>query len=91
MDGMNIKKGDFMGLTDKTIVAVGKTAKDAAKELIKALADDCSELVCLYYGANTTEEEAESLADEIVANYSGIDVEVQYGGQPVYSYYISVE
>lgn len=91
MDGRDIKKGDFMGLTDKTIISVGKTAKDAAKELIKELADDSSELVCLYYGADTTEEEAETLADEIVASYSGIDVEVQYGGQPVYSYYISVE
>lgn len=91
MDGRDIKKGDFMGLTDKTIISVGKTAKDAAKELIKELADDSSELVCLYYGAGTTEEEAETLADEIVASYSGIDVEVQYGGQPVYSYYISVE
>lgn len=91
MDGRDIKKGDFMGLTDKTIISVGKTAKDAAKELIKELADDSSELVCLYYGSDTTEEEAETLADEIVASYSGIDVEVQYGGQPVYSYYISVE
>ncbi|HBA97033.1 MAG TPA: dihydroxyacetone kinase [Lachnospiraceae bacterium] len=91
MDGRNIKKGDFMGLTDKTIVSVGSNAKEAAKKLIKELADNSSELVCLYYGADTTEEEAELLADEIVADYNGIDVEVQYGGQPVYSYYISVE
>lgn len=91
IDGRNIKKGDFIGLTDKTIVSVGKSIKDTAKKLIEKLIDDSSELVGLYYGADITEEEAESLADEIVTDYNGIDVEVQYGGQPVYSYYISVE
>ncbi|MCI8748552.1 MAG: DAK2 domain-containing protein [Lachnospiraceae bacterium] len=91
MDGKDIKKGDYMGLTDKTIVSVGKDAKEAAKKLIESLVSDDSELVSLYYGADATEEEAELIADEIVAAYSDIDVEVQYGGQPVYSYFISVE
>ena len=91
MDGKYIKKGDFMGLTDKTIVSVGKDAKEAAKKLIESLVSDDSELVSLYYGADATEEEAELIADEIVAEYNDIDVEVQYGGQPVYSYFISVE
>lgn len=91
MDGKSIKKGDFMGLTGKAIVSVGKDAANAAKKLIDELIDEGSELVCLYYGAEATEEDAEALADEIIANYSDIDVEVQYGGQPVYSYYISIE
>lgn len=91
IDGRDIKKGDFMGLTDKTIISVGKDAKEAAKKLIGELTDNTSELVCLYYGEGITEEEAEALADEIVKDYKGIDVEVQYGGQPIYSYYISVE
>lgn len=91
MDGRDIKKGDFMGLTDKTIVSVEIDAKNAAKKLIGELIDSSSELVCLYYGEGVTEAEAEALADEIVTDYNGIDVEVQYGGQPVYSYYISVE
>ncbi len=91
MDGKDIKKGDFMGLTDKTIVSVGKDAKEAAKKLIESLVSDDSELVSLYYGADASEEEAELIADEIVAEYNDIDVEVQYGGQPVYSYFISVE
>lgn len=91
MDGKEIKQGDFMGLTDKTIISVEKDVNDAAKKLIEELIDDDSELVSLYYGADTTEEEAESLADEIVAVHEDMDVEVQYGGQPVYSYFISVE
>ena len=91
MDGRDIKKGDFMGLTDKTIVSVEKNVKDAAIKLIEGLVDDESELVSLYYGADATEEEAEGIADEITEIYSGVDVEVQYGGQPVYSYFVSVE
>lgn len=91
MDGRDIKKGDFMGLTDKTIVSVEKSAKEAAKNLIESLVNSDSELISLYYGADATEEEAEEIADEIVSAYSDIDVEVQYGGQPVYSYFISVE
>lgn len=91
MDGRDIKKGDFMGLTDKTIVSVEKDVKDAAMKLTDSLVDDDSELVSLYYGADVAEKDAEALADEIVAAYNDVDVEVQYGGQPVYSYLISVE
>ena len=91
MDGKDIKQGDFMGLTDKTIVSVGKTVEEAAKSLIESLIDDESELVSLYYGANVTEEQAEALADSILSLHDDIEVEVQFGGQPVYSYFVSVE
>ena len=91
MDGKDIKKGDYIGLDGKTIVSVEKNVLDAAKKLADTLIDDESELVSLYYGADATEEEAEALADKIIAVYSGVDVEVQYGGQPVYPYFISVE
>lgn len=91
MDGKEIKQGDFMGLTDKTIQSVGQDLAETTKELIEALLDDDSELISLYYGAETTEEEAEKLAKEIEAEHEELEVEVQYGGQPVYSYFISVE
>lgn len=91
MDGRDIKKGDYMGLTDKTIVSVGKDVKKAAMGLIKNLVNKESELVSLYYGADATEEEAEELADMVTEAYESVDVEVQYGGQPVYSYFVSVE
>ena len=91
MDGKNIKQGDFMGLTDKTIVSVSDNVMDAAKELIESMLDSDSELVSLYYGAEVTEEEAEHLADAVLEEHDEIDIEVQFGGQPVYSYFISVE
>jgi len=91
MDGKEIKQGNFMGLTDKTIVSVDESAQKAAKDLIESMLDENSELISLYYGADTTEEEAESLADAILQEHEEMDIEVQYGGQPIYSYFVSVE
>ena len=91
MDGKDIKQGDFMGLTDKTIVSVSGTVNDAALELIDSMIDEDSELVSLYYGEELSEEEAEKLADDIMEKHEDVEVEIQYGGQPVYSYFISVE
>lgn len=91
MDGKEIKAGDFMGLTDKSIQAVGKDLASTAKELIDTMLEEDSELVSLYYGADATEEEANALAQEIESEHEDLEVEVQYGGQPVYSYFVSVE
>lgn len=91
MDGKDIKQGDFMGLTDKTIVSVGSDLQGTAKELIESLLDEDSELVSLYYGSDATKEQAEQLTEDIESTHEDVEVEVQYGGQPVYSYFISVE
>ena len=91
MDGKEIKQGNFMGLTDKTIVSVDESVQKAAQELIESMLDENSELISLYYGADITEDEAENLADLILKEHEEIDIEVQYGGQPIYSYFISVE
>lgn len=91
MDGKDIKQGDFMGLTDKTIVSVGSDLQGTAKELLESLLDEDSELVSLYYGSDATKEQAEQLAEDIESTHEDVEVEVQYGGQPVYSYFISVE
>ena len=91
MDGKDIKQGDFMGLTDKTIVAVEKNVDDAATALIDSMIDDDAELVSLYYGADVDEDGANKLADKLADKYEHVEFEVQFGGQPVYSYFISVE
>ncbi len=91
MDGKEIKQGDFMGLTDKTIVSVAANVEDATKELIENMVDEDSELITLYYGKDVKEDEAEQLADEIISAHDDIEVELQYGGQPIYSYFISIE
>ena len=91
MDGKDIKQGDFMGLTDKTIVAVGQDLEETTLELIEGMLDEESELISIYYGENVTEKDAEELADKVLAQHDDLEVEVQFGGQPVYSYFVSVE
>ena len=64
---------------------------EAKKALIAEMIDDDAELVSIYYGADVSEEEAEKLANSLETEYEDIEFEVQYGGQPVYSYFVSVE
>lgn len=91
IDGKEIKQGDIMGLSDKTIEAVGSEIKDTTIQLVKSMMDEESELITLYYGAEATEEAAEEIAEAIEEVSDEIEVEVQYGGQPIYYYFISVE
>ena len=91
MDGKEIKQGDYMGIADKKIVAVEKGLPEVTVELVEGMIDEESELVSLYYGADVTEKDAEAVADLILKDHDDLEVEVQYGGQPVYSYFVSVE
>jgi uncharacterized protein len=91
IDGKDIKQGNIMGIGDKTILSVGTEIKETTVELIQSLADEDSELISLYYGEEVSEEDAMALADEVSALYPNLDVEVHYGGQPIYYYVLSVE
>lgn len=91
MDGKEIKQGDYMGIADKKIVAVEKGLSEVTVELVEGMIDAESELISLYYGADVTEKDAEAVADLILKDHDDLEVEVQYGGQPVYSYFVSVE
>ena len=91
IDGMEIKQGNIMGLDDSTIRAVGDVIEDTAYELLVNMIDEDSELITLYYGEETTEEEAEALAQRVMAEYPSVEVEVHSGNQPIYYYVISVE
>ncbi|MCR5154429.1 MAG: DAK2 domain-containing protein [Lachnospiraceae bacterium] len=91
IDGKEIKLGDIMGLDDKTVRAVGNNVPDTAFELIKEMMFDDTELVTLYYGENTSEEDAAALSERIMNEYPDVEVEIHAGNQPVYYYVISVE
>ncbi len=91
IDGMEIKQGNIMGIGDKTILAVGEDIKATTIELIQKLTDEDSELISLYYGAEISEEEANEMAEELMEAYPNLDVEIHYGGQPIYYYVLSVE
>ena len=91
IDNQEIHQGDFMGIGDKGILAVGTDLQSVAFNMVQKMMSDEFELISIYYGDVITEEQAQRLADQVQAEYSGCDVELQYGGQPIYSYIISAE
>lgn len=91
IDDKEIKKGDYMGIGDQGILSVGVSVNEVAKETIARMVNEDSELISIYYGNDVKEEEAESFRAEIEKSHSSCDVELQYGGQPIYYYVMSVE
>lgn len=91
LDEKDIHEGDIMGIGDHGILAVGKGREAVAKEMIAAMVDEDSEVISIYYGAETSEEAANKLAEELEETYPDCEVEVNMGGQPIYYYIISVE
>lgn len=91
IDDKEIHEGDIMGIGDAGIMAVGRNVEETAKELLSQLVDEDSELISLYYGEEVKEEDAERFVAEIGELYPDIDVDSNYGGQPIYYYVLSVE
>ena len=91
IDDKEIHEGDIMGIGDSGILAVGKDLEETTKEMIANLVDEDSELISIYYGEEVSEEEAEKFAGEIEELYPDVDVDIQFGGQPIYYYVLAVE
>lgn len=91
IDGHAIEKDDIMALGDDGLLAVSKEKDQAVLEAVKAMVNDESEIITIYYGQDIPEEEAEALAARIRKAYSQVETELQYGGQPIYYYFLSVE
>ncbi len=89
-EGLAIQAGDYMGIKEKDIVVALKDKMEATKQLIDSMVDEDSEIVTLIYGEDIEEAEAQEICDYIVDRYD-IEVEVNDGGQPVYSFIIGVE
>lgn len=91
IDGMEIEKGDIMAIGDEGMLAVEHSPEEAAKAALKAMLDEDSELVTIYYGCDVKEEDAEKLKEEAEKEFPDKELELQYGGQPIYYYMISAE
>ena len=91
IDDKEIHEGDIMGIGDSGILAVGKDLEETTKELIANLVDEDSELISIYYGEEVSEEDAEKFTEEITELYPDVDVDIQFGGQPIYYYVLAVE
>ena len=91
IDGIKIHQGDIMGIGDNGILATGKEIEDVTFESLRKIVQDDTEIVSIYYGEDVSEEDAEKLKKRAAEAFTSCDVELQYGGQPIYYYILSAE
>lgn len=91
IDDKEIKQGDFMGIGDKSILAVGQELDATAKAMIEEMVDEESGIISVYYGEEVTGEQATAFGESLQTAFPEIEIEVQFGGQPIYYYVVSVE
>lgn len=90
-DSISINKGDFIGLADDRLVAAGSKLDEVVMKLLEQMVDEESGLVTFYFGAGLTGMEAREITNRVGEVFPDLDIEVHYGGQPLYHFIISVE
>lgn len=91
IDGINISKGDVLGINGSKISVAGKDADSVCMRLASVMAHEDDEFITVYYGSEIDERKAEALGKKLEERYPDFEISVKCGGQPVYSYIISVE
>ena len=91
MDGIEIKEGNYIGISNGKMSSASEKIDEVVLETLSKLIKNESYLITLYYGQDIKEDDAEELRDKIASVYEEVDVEIIYGGQPVYYYLLSVE
>ncbi len=91
IEDKEIKEGDYMGIGDEGILSVGGMVTDVTFEMICEMMNEDLELISIYYGEEISEEDAQQLKDRVEERFPECDLELQYGGQPIYYYIVSIE
>lgn len=91
ISGKQIAEGDVIGIAHGDIVSVGHEVTEVTRELIEELVNEDHSLITLYYGEDVDEEDGENLLKELEEEYEDLDIELVYGGQPLYYYLVSLE
>ncbi len=91
VDGKEIHKNNIIGINEKGIDAIGTDTEQVAKDLIKKMVNEDSALISIYFGEDIEEGKAQELGESLEEAYPDYDIDVKYGGQPIYYYIISVE
>ncbi|MBC6696227.1 DAK2 domain-containing protein [Terrisporobacter mayombei] len=91
INDIEVKEGNIIGLAEGKLLAAGEGVNEITTNLIEKLVDEDSAIITLFYGEDTSKEDAEALASDLEEKFEDIDVELHYGGQPLYYYLISVE
>ncbi len=88
---IKVSKDDYMGVGDSTILCVGKELEPTVLDMIDKMVDDDSSLISIYYGEDINEEDAQKLTEKAEEQFGDCDIELHFGGQPIYYYIVSVE
>jgi len=91
MNGTKIKKGDIIGISNGGIKATGQDVQEVSERLLNDMVDKDTSIVTIFYGNDTEKEQADELAGKIEKEHNDCDIEVIYGGQPLYYYIFSIE
>ena len=91
IDGVEIKKDDFMGIVDGKILVSIADRKEATLATVDKMIDEDSEILTIIYGEDAEASEVEEITEAVEAKYPDVEVEVHEGNQPVYTYLLSVE
>ncbi len=91
VNGFTIDEKDFIGIRDGELCSTGKDRNEVAMNLVSQMVDPDTSLITIYHGEDVHSEDANGLAERLADIYPYLEVEVHYGGQPVYYYIISTE
>ena len=91
INDVEVKEGNIIGLGEGKLLSAGDNIDEITTNLIESLVDEDSAIITLFYGEDTSKEDAQALRDALEENFEDVDVELHYGGQPLYYYLISVE
>jgi hypothetical protein len=90
-NGLTIQEGDIIGLKEGDITCVGKDASLVLFDLLSCCVQNEDSFITLYYGHDINEQEAQNVLEKVETLFPGAEVELYYGGQPLYYYLFSVE
>lgn len=91
VDNFDLHEGDIIGIDSKSIVAKGEQVDNVTTQLVDKMMDSSVSTITLYFGNEVKEEEANRIAAELSEKYNRCDVDIHYGGQPLYYYIVSLE
>ena len=91
MNDVEVKEGNIIGIAESKLMDAGDSVDEITTSLVEKLVDEDSAIITLFYGEDVTEEDANNLRDELEEKIEDLDIELYYGGQPLYYYLISVE
>lgn len=91
MNDVEVKEGNIIGIAESKLMDAGDSVDEITTSLVEKLVDEDSAIITLFYGEDVTEEDANNLRDELEEKFEDLDIELYYGGQPLYYYLISVE